>query len=228
MEAKIEIGVEARVVSTPEILKQFKQGEIGAVLDWQIRDAHGNITSSGIKKSESFTRGFFDLLMAKLLGATHVQNLSVTDINNVLREIGNSRYMFACDAAIGSVSTGIIVGTGNAAPTISDYKIQTIIAHDSGAHGAGTLQYSAVTFGAPSSDSTTSQFTITRNFANGTAGSITVNEIALYVKGTAWDYWADSTGQEVDVMTIRDVIVGGLAVPAGQTLTVNYRPQAVV
>ncbi|GAH73195.1 unnamed protein product, partial [marine sediment metagenome] len=45
----------------------------------------------------------------------------------------------------------------------------------------------------------------------------TVNEIALYFKGVTYN-----------LMAIRDVIGGGIAVPDGQTLTVNYREQAVV
>ncbi|GAI66501.1 unnamed protein product, partial [marine sediment metagenome] len=55
--------------------------------------------------------------------------------------------------------------------------------------------------------------------ANG--GAITVNEIALYVKGYKYNvtYY---------FMIIRDVIAGGIAVPAGQTLTVNYREQAAI
>ena len=83
------------------------------------------------------------------------------------------------------------------------------------------MNYSAVTFGTPAADATTSQITITRNFANVSAGSVVVNEIALYC--CAYD-----TGATLRYFCIiRDVIAGGITVPNGQTLTVNYRPQAV-
>lgn len=108
------------------------------------------------------------------------------------------------------------MGTGTNVPTINDYTIQTLISHGT---GAGQLQYSAVTFGAPSSDATTSQFTVTRNFANGSGAQVTVHELTLVVQS-----YADSNIQ-YSHMVIRDMIPGGIAVPNGQTLTVNYRIQ---
>ncbi|GAH71984.1 unnamed protein product, partial [marine sediment metagenome] len=73
------------------------------------------------------------------------------------------------------------------------------------------------------SDASVSQFTITRNFSNAAVGGdITVNEIGLYVKGY------DTEDDTYYFMIIRDVIAGGIAVPDGQTLTVNYREQVQV
>jgi hypothetical protein len=117
---------------------------------------------------------------------------------------------------------GIRLGTGLIAPTINDYALQTPIAEGS---GAGQMNHGAVTFGTPAADSTTSQFTITRNMANNSGGLITVNEIGLYCRCYYWNGDSIVTGY---FMIIRDVIGGGIAVPNGQTLTVNYRPQATI
>jgi len=131
--------------------------------------------------------------------------------------------MFDCAAAAGDQNKGIMVGTGTTAPTIDDYQLGTRITHGT---AAGQLQHGGVAFGLPASDPTTSQFTITRDFANASGGSITVNEIGLYVRASAVDYGGGYGDRYF--MVIRDVIAGGLAVPNGQTLTVNYREQAVV
>jgi hypothetical protein len=83
------------------------------------------------------------------------------------------------------------------------------------------MNYGAVTWGLPTSDATTSQFTITRNIANVSGGPVTVNEAGLYVRGSKYT-------SHYYFMTIRDVIGGGIVVPNGQTLTVNYRIQGVI
>lgn len=90
------------------------------------------------------------------------------------------------------------------------------------------MQYGGVAFGAPASDATTSRFTITRDFVNASGGAITVNEIALYVMAYGSDLPSEDTTNIKNFMIIRDIIAGGIAVADGQTLTVNYREQAVV
>ena len=227
---KTEIGmkVEPRVRTTDEIRRQFVEGELGAVLDWQVRDIKtGKITSHGIKKAESFVRQFLDLLLVKFINSGPAGFIQIKDIGGVYRDIANTSLNFSTNAPTSNVSYGIIVGTGNTAPTITDYVIQTIIAHGS---GAGQMQYGGVTYGLPASDSTTSQFTITRNFANASVGSITVNEIALYVRALSASLALNllSTPTTHYFMTIRDVIGVGINVTNGQTLTVNYRPQVIV
>jgi hypothetical protein len=112
-----------------------------------------------------------------------------------------------------------VVGAGSSGPTISDYALGSL---DGNGSANNTFGYGAVTFGVPTSDGVSvSQLTITRNMVNNYSGSITVNETGLYCRaydGTAARYF----------MLIHDVIAGGIAVPAGQTLTLNYRPQAAV
>jgi len=84
-----------------------------------------------------------------------------------------------------------------------------------------------VAYGLPASDATTSSFTITRNFANASGNPITVSEIGLYIKAQEGRF--DGSARQTRIfMTIRDVLAGGIAVPNGETLTVNYRFQCVV
>lgn len=227
---EIGLGLEVKVQCPEEVRRLFLPGELGAVLDWEVRDKEGKVVSRGAQKSQSYVRQFLDLLLVKFLDVPACNPMQIRDINNTLVDVSNASIVLATNAAAGDVTMGIIVGTGNTAPTITDYAIQTIIPHDSGAHGAGTMQYGAVTYGAPASDATTSQFTITRNFANATVGAITVNEIALYVKAITPIPWSGAEATQIvrNLMTIRDVIAGGITVAAGQTLTVNYRPQVVL
>jgi hypothetical protein len=203
----------------------IQPGELGATIELVVRegifDPNGKITNHiGPKPSESFLRAFMEHLFIMFSNILDGDPIQMRDTSNNLIDIGKTATFLNTDGAAGAVTSGIIVGTGNTAPTINDYVIETLIAHGV---GAGQLQYSIVTYGAPAADATTSQFTITRNFANGSGGAITVNEVGLYVEtapgGTPVPYY---------FMTIRDVIAGGISVPNGQTLTVNYRPQAVV
>ena len=218
MNAQVKAKPELKVIKEEEILHLLIPGEVGAILELTVKDKDGKVTDHRIMRSRSFVRQFLELLWIQAFQVPEVAPYSLRDTGNVLRDICESGLIFASDGGTGIVTHGIVAGTGTVTPTINDYALGTPIAHGV---AAGQLQYSAVTFGAPASDATTSQFTITRNFANGSGASITVNEIGLYVKGYLYDvtYYC---------MTIRDVIAGGIAVPNGQTLTVNYREQAVV
>jgi hypothetical protein len=221
---EIELKVEASVIKEAEIKHILEPGEVGCVVDWEVKDKDGKITSQGSKKCESFVRQFMELLLVAMqpyswgLGMVAVANYSIRDTANTLRNIGSTKELFGVNAGAGITTYGPMVGTGVAAPTVNDYALQTSIGHGS---GAGQLQYSAVTFGAPASDANVSQFTVTRNFANASGGLITVNEIGMYCM-------ACEVGYTRYFMTLRDVIGGGIAVPNGQTLTLNFRIQASV
>jgi len=194
---------------------------MGAILELTVKDKNGKVTDHRVMRSKSFVRQFLELLWVQSYQIPEVAPYNMLATSNAARDICESCLTFDTTAPSGDVTHGIIVGEGTTAPTIDDYKIETIIDHDASPPTVGDLQYGAVAFGAPASDATTSQFTITRDFANASGGAITVNEIALYVKGYKYmtTYY---------FMAIRDVIAGGIAVPNGQTLTVNYREQAVV
>jgi hypothetical protein len=200
-----------------------KPGELAARIQLIVCRRDGVVRQQFQKLSESYVRQFLELLWVQMNGALFYQY--ITDTSGIPQVIGldsDDNIAFAANAAAGSTAFGIVVGSGNTPPMITDYALQSKIAHGV---SAGQLQYGGVTYGAPSSDATTSQFTITRNFANASGDAITINEIGLYVKAKTN---TDRSPFTRYLMTIRDVIGGGIAVPNGETLTVNYRPLCVV
>lgn len=196
-------------------------GEVGAILEWQVQNKNGKILEHVAKKAESYNTIFMQLLWVMAAPGSYELPVSVIDTGNAARNILGGAILWKATALAGTITYGIVVGTDNTAPTVSDYALGAIILHDAAPPTAGRLQYGAVTFGAAAADATTSQFTITRNFANASGGDITIEEIGLYVQGE------DTSLTTRYFMTIRD-IVGGIVIPTGSTLTVNYRPQAVI
>lgn len=218
MKTEIKVKPELEIIKKEQIPHLLFPGEVGAVLELIVKDKDGNVTERREMKSRSFVRQFLELLW--ILGYPINENLGYTLLDTsapaVSRLIPPSVFVFSAVAAIANVANGIVIGTDipHAAPTINDTKLVSQILH-------AVMNYSAMTFGAPGSDATTSQFTLTRDFTNVSGGAVLVAEIGLYVIGYryATNYY---------FMVIRDVIGGGINVPNGQTLTVNYRIQAIV
>lgn len=219
--AQIKLKPDLKIIREEEIPHLLVPGEVGAVLELTVKDKDGKVTEKRVLKSRSFVRQFLELLWVKFLRLPLKAPLLMKDTSSFARDIYNKIETFASDGGVGVVTHGIIVGTGTGGPTIDDYALETPIAHGTGAGPPKEIQYGAVTFGAPASDTTTSQFTITRNFSNNCGAEITVNEIGLYVEGY------DTGDITRYFMIIRDVIDPGIVVGDGQTLTVNYREQVV-
>lgn len=212
---EVEVKSMPRICTLNEIPElRVPPGELGAVLELVIRNKQGKVTDYRIMPSKSFVKQFLQLLwfrFAFVYGGNWGPRKAIRDTSNTRQWAYVGTNDFQCNAAVGVTSSGILVGTGTNPPSIDDYVMQTPIAHGT---GSGQMQYSAVTFGAPASDGTTSQFTITRDFANNSGSSITVREIGLVVS------------QPGSFLTIRDAV--NITVPNGETLTVNYRIQATV
>lgn len=196
---------------------ELEPGEVGAILEAIVRDKEGRITFYKRMKSKSFVRQFLELLYSCWVGCGAGFLYSIRDTSNTPRNtFPVDNQTFVAGAAATDVTLGIIVGRSNAAPTVSDFALTTPCAQGV---GLNQFQYSAVTFGAPANDASISQFRITRDFANGSGNPITVEECGLYIQG--------SDGGIKYFMAIRDV-TGGIAVPNGQTLTLNYQIQSTV
>jgi len=114
---------------------------------------------------------------------------------------------FKTSANSGVAYLGSVVGTGNAAVTINDYKLATAIAHGS---GAGQLLYSACTVAIPSFTDTTGTLIVSRLFTNSSGGTITVEEIGIYCKDSVPYYY----------LIARDLST--IVVTDGTILTLNY------
>lgn len=195
-------------------------GELGAVLELTIRNRQGKITRHEEKLSESFVKQFLQLLWASCVRVGtgyRIKDYQVRDVDGDLNPVQVASTSFQANAGPNIDTYGILAGTGTTAPAIDDYQMETKISHGI---GAGQLQYSAVAFGAPTSDGTVSHFTITRDFSNASGSPVTVREVGLVVRfermGSGYDYY----------LTIRDAV--NITIPDGETLTVNYRLQAAV
>lgn len=110
-------------------------------------------------------------------GAPWSSATSCKDIGNTLRATFSSNYM-RCNADPGSVTNGLILGTGSTAVTASDYKIETIIPHGNSANQLN-YQNQGAQQGCEITDLTTA-FILQRLFVNNSGGQIDVREIALY------------------------------------------------
>jgi hypothetical protein len=217
-DTELKIRPESAKTAIEQVKELLEEGEIGAVLTMHLVNKDGNIVpgSERAQKSESFVRGFLDMLNSMMYGANGLSAGFAQDLWGGYTSITQQYQNMSAMGAVGAYSWGIAVGTGTIAPTISDVSLQTIIAHGS---GAGQLNFSAMTYGAPTSDVTRSQFYLTRDFSNASGGSITVNEAGLFLYNNPLNGTPPST--EV-ILAIRDVIAGGYAVPNGQTLVLNY------
>ena len=123
-----------------------------------------------------------------LIGASAGQTLGTNNANQ-----NTAVRVTAAQGTVGVSSTGIVVGSGSTAVTISRYALATQIAHGV---GAGQLSYAAQTYTAPTTDGTKRYWKITRVFTNTSGGTVTVREVGLYANfsGAAHMLHMDLTG----------------------------------
>lgn len=198
-------------------------GEVGLTIEILLSDTKTGKILSHIpeRRSESFVQSFLMILRMVMENTHPGMGVELVDTSNVTYTCHNNIYLLDVNGLINIDTNGIVIGTDGTAPAITDYALLAKIAHGV---GAGQMQYSAETFAVPVAGATVSQFTVTRNFANGSGGAITVKEVGLI-----------SAGKDISQTTryfllARDYINAGagISVPNGQTLTVNYRPQATI
>jgi len=111
---------------------------------------------------------------------------------------------------------GIIVGTGTTAPTFGDLTMDAIIEHGT---SGGELFYDPCSV---VNEDQVGQLYVARTFRNNSGGSITVNEIGL---GTirAGVALGSATSLSDAILTVRDVLSSGVAVPDGGYVAVMYK-----
>lgn len=165
------------------------------------------------KKSRcySFVQQFVYLLKLSMAGNVGVQ---VTDTGGTARTLSPSNIgnNFKLNALITDATFGTVVGSGTNAAAVTDTDLQTLIAHGT---SSGQLQYSAVSFGAPTTDSSTTSFIVTRVFTNGSGGTVTVNEIGLVCIA----YGTDNNIR--NFLIVRDIPTP-ITILNSQALTLNY------
>ena len=185
---------------------------LGLYYDMQITRG-GRIVKKYRKRiCKSFVKQFLQYLSAQFGYTNGSTGVSITDTGNVSQVVNCvSGYQYTgihLDASAAVTTFGSQVGTGTTAVTINDYKIETLIAQGT---GAGQLQYSAVVFGAPTTDATTTTTVVTRVFTNNTGNDVIVYEISLV--GYNGQYY---------FLLARDVLASPVTLANSEGLTLNY------
>jgi hypothetical protein len=112
---------------------------------------------------------------------------------------------------------GIVVGTGTAPVTPTDYMLASKIPHGT---GSGQLDYDTHTI-ASSYTSSSSYAEISRVFVNKSGSDVVVREVGLI----AWNYFKDTSAvrNNVKFLVARDVLPSPVTVKNLGSLTVRYR-----
>ncbi|MBA7710945.1 hypothetical protein ES703_119895 [subsurface metagenome] len=156
--------------------------------------------------SESFVLAFLDILYIQCARLTH----DVKDIGGNIRATVYNSANFNQIYAAGIGDRGIVVGTGNTAVAIDDFKMEAQIVNG---EGAGQLYHQAGQKIAPSTVGTRRHWYHSREFDNVSGGTITAKECGIYGMGASYKF-----------CFIRDLIEGGAgqAVAHNQTMTIQY------
>ncbi len=194
-------------VRNPANLDVFYETVLGDVKTGKVLDRQAD-------RCHSFVANFLRQMLMTWAGCT---NTSMTDMA-AITPTNLSSYFYGAAAGVSDDTFGPLVGTGTNAATINDTALQTKIAHGT---TAGKLQYSATSFGTPTTDSTSAYFIMTRVFTNASGSTITVNEI-----GIASSLYSQDEATQRYFLCIRDVIAAR-AILNGQFLTTNYVFKAI-
>ena len=178
------------------------RGACALYYSYQVRGADGKIKVPFRRRTaHSFLTAYIAWLFLRMVGATTV---SRTDTSGSSQNLHRNALLDS-DAASGTSTNGLVVGTGTDTVVITDSKLQTQIAHGT---SAGQLSYGASVVNLPSSDSTSTSLILTRPFSNNSGGSITVREIGIYSIATG------------TLCIVRDTVT--IALSNGDVLTLNY------
>ncbi|HUV82942.1 MAG TPA: hypothetical protein VMW53_07710 [archaeon] len=177
-------------------------------INCKITDKHGNVVSEEEQRANSLVKAFAASLRAQYSTSA---TASISDTAGSSRSL--TAAVVACTAAAGTVTDGIVIGTGTDAVTISDYQLKTRIAHGA---GAGEMEYGTQTFDASVTVSGSDcYFQMARVFTNNSGDTITVKEVGIYSSIGSYDFLLDRT-------------LIDQAVTNGQTLTLQYKFQISV
>ena len=177
-----------------------------------VRDKRGRVLGRRQQRLDSLVIAFIDLLYVHQRNTTG----TLTDINGVSRTTSDQAESFRVKGGANDDTLGPVVGTGSAAVAMTDYALGAQIAHGS---GAGQLDHKATTFVAPATVGSSRSYEIRRIFENLSGGSITINEVGLYIY---------NDGTTNTFLMARDLVSGGQAVPDNASATLVYTVQITV
>lgn len=168
--------------------------EVGIYIEWDntdqhmiLRDLHNLTINDGDSRVieirlrttvEGFVIQFLELLYRHLIQATYSVTLISGAEDNDLPD--TTTFESGGQAAVGSHTRGISLGTDNTVVTNMDYDLGNDIEHGV---GAGELQFASQQFTIPLVISGNVDFILTRTVTNASGNSITVNEVGIRCKG---------------------------------------------
>lgn len=169
--------------------------EIGA----EIRSADGTlIRKIPFRRCHSLLKQFIQLLAVQFSQTAQ----TIKDTGGANRSTPAHATSFLATAT-NQPTYGIVIGTGETAVTMTDYKIETQLTTNI---GQGT-----VTFAVENPNSTTWRCAISRGLTNNTGAVVNIKEVALYtLYQAAYIFCLDRTLYSVTVQ-------------AGETVTLTYR-----
>jgi hypothetical protein len=152
-------------------------------------------STTGEKKAHSFVLQFLQEIEAITAhaysaagDAVLIKDYGGTPNRSVAAGTPASSIWFATEAPSTNALYGILVGIGATAPVTTDWTIEQLTAHGS---GATQLNYNACSVGAASVVGANVDLTIIRTFNNGSGGTITLKEIGIV---TATQYGGSTQG----------------------------------
>ena len=181
-------------------------------------DAMGNLVQTHEQPIDSFVRPLIHDWFGKIgaIGTTS----SWLSLDGVTSRTWGGQTTIGAKGGSGSY-VGLIVGTSTTAPTFADLTMGAIIEHGT---SAGELFYDpcSVINMAWDESPLVGQLYISRTFRNNSGGSITVNEIGLATIRSGLNI-ASATNLSDAILTVRDVLSSGVAVPDGGYIAVMYK-----
>lgn len=220
VKANLQLHVRARVYDDPELKKKYDEKDLVFDTDWvasQIidktsfelravqRDEMGEeVWSTPWKPSESFVIQFLEIIHAYLSFISR----DITTVANEEDEWTRESEPRA-NAVSGDTTKGIVVGTGSTAVTNTDYKMETKIAHGS---GAGQLLYSSMSWSQPCEVGAELRLVAARSFTNDSGSTVTIQEVGIEV---------EEYNTSKDRLIAHDLLT--VAIPYTETRSVEYR-----
>lgn len=180
-------------------------------------------------RSQSWVRNAYNIAVTQLCairnnaggayGAGGMYNKNTAGTNryyNTNTSVHSIGTVASWEGALGSVSTGIVVGTGTGAESFEDYALGALVANGT---GTGQLSYAAqeTSTAAYTSGTKTWASTLVRYINNNSGGAIVVGEVGIYV--TAYYVAANNTDQ---FMLARDLQDPSVSVADTAQLKVTY------
>lgn len=178
-----------------------------------VRDRHGKVVSRERRRSRSFLKQWNQLVHLHMIQ----DERSITDTGGASRLIDHKMENFGMNAAAGTTTYGIRVGTGNTPVAIDDYALETPIEEGT---GAGQMEHLVCTVATSVVAAPSCSFVVSRSIVNNSPAEITVREAGIYMRAQYVGYYY--------LCATRDVFGSPQAVPIGGTITVDWTIQVTV